>query len=189
MNVMAPKWFLPTRKVAFPTFPVENFSKCCFIKVLMRSCFSLVSMATRYPPFVWQNWIKKTHQIRIHQPLFRVQAATVDSVVTFFRKITDLSQKHLMGFNKWRHDTKLNDIQHFSIMTLSITINKMQHSAQQHSTLCRALLCWVSIVLSVIYAECHIQALSAECHYAECWYAECRGAQLMGDEKIIHFVN
>jgi hypothetical protein len=35
-------------------------------------------------------------------------------------------------------------------------------------------------MLSVIYAECHIQALYAECryaeyHYAECRYAECRG--------------
>ncbi len=34
-------------------------------------------------------------------------------------------------------------------------------------------------MLSVIYAECHIQALYAECHYgerqnAECRYAECR---------------
>jgi hypothetical protein len=30
-------------------------------------------------------------------------------------------------------------------------------------------------MLSVIYAECHIQAIYAECHYAECRYAECRG--------------
>jgi hypothetical protein len=29
-------------------------------------------------------------------------------------------------------------------------------------------------MLSVIYAECHIQALYAGCHYAECRYAECR---------------
>jgi hypothetical protein len=25
---------------------------------------------------------------------------------------------------------------------------------------------------SVIYAECHIQALNAECHYGECLFAE-----------------
>jgi hypothetical protein len=31
-------------------------------------------------------------------------------------------------------------------------------------------------MLSVIYAECHIQALCAECRYAECHYAKCRGA-------------
>jgi hypothetical protein len=31
-------------------------------------------------------------------------------------------------------------------------------------------------MLSVIYAECHIQALYFECRYAECQYAECRGA-------------
>ncbi len=37
------------------------------------------------------------------------------------------------------------------------------------------------VMLSVIYAECRIQALYAEwryaeCHYAECRYAECRNA-------------
>ncbi len=32
-------------------------------------------------------------------------------------------------------------------------------------------------MLSVIYAECHIQAaLYAECHYVECHYAYCRSA-------------
>ncbi len=31
-------------------------------------------------------------------------------------------------------------------------------------------------MLSVIYAECHIQALYAERRYAECRYAECLGA-------------
>jgi hypothetical protein len=31
-------------------------------------------------------------------------------------------------------------------------------------------------MLSVIYAECHMQALYAECRYAEYLYAECRGA-------------
>ncbi len=31
---------------------------------------------------------------------------------------------------------------------------------------------------SIVYAECDIQALHAECHYAECHYAECRGAFL-----------
>jgi hypothetical protein len=28
-------------------------------------------------------------------------------------------------------------------------------------------------MLSVNYAECHIQAPYAECHFAECRYAEC----------------
>ncbi len=32
-------------------------------------------------------------------------------------------------------------------------------------------------MLSVIYAECHMQALYAEWHYAECRYAECRYAE------------
>ncbi len=34
----------------------------------------------------------------------------------------------------------------------------------------------MSVMLSDIHAQCHIQALYAECHYAECLYAECRGA-------------
>ncbi len=29
------------------------------------------------------------------------------------------------------------------------------------------------------YAECHIQALYAECRYADCHYADCRGALTM----------
>jgi hypothetical protein len=31
-------------------------------------------------------------------------------------------------------------------------------------------------MLTLIYAECHIEALYAECRYAECRYGECRGA-------------
>ncbi len=55
------------------------------------------------------------------------------------------------------------------------------------------LLCWLSLMLSVTYAECHIWALNAECHiwalyggwhHAECHYAEfhcaeCRGTLLL----------
>jgi hypothetical protein len=35
-------------------------------------------------------------------------------------------------------------------------------------------------MLCVIYAECHIQAIYAECHYAERRYAECRDALKKG---------
>ncbi len=35
-------------------------------------------------------------------------------------------------------------------------------------------------MLSVIYAECHIQALYAECHYAVCRYAEYRYTECSG---------
>ncbi len=38
------------------------------------------------------------------------------------------------------------------------------------------LLCRVSFMQSVNYAECRKQALYTECRYAECHYAECRGA-------------
>ncbi len=50
-----------------------------------------------------------------------------------------------------------------SIMTLSIIVNKMRHSSYLHSAQGRALLCWVSIMLSYIY-----KSLCAECRYAEC---------------------
>ncbi len=32
-------------------------------------------------------------------------------------------------------------------------------------------------MMSVFYAECHIQELHAECRYVECFYAECRNAE------------
>ncbi len=38
----------------------------------------------------------------------------------------------------------------------------------------------MSVMPSVIYAECHIQALFAEFHYAECRYAECHFAECRG---------
>ncbi len=41
-------------------------------------------------------------------------------------------------------------------------------------------LCWVSFMLSVIYAECRY----AECRYAECQYAEGRGTRRQGINKI-----
>ncbi len=34
-----------------------------------------------------------------------------------------------------------------------------------------------SVMAECNYAQCHLQALCAECHYAECRYADCRGAQ------------
>jgi hypothetical protein len=33
-------------------------------------------------------------------------------------------------------------------------------------------------MLTVTYAECHLKAPHAECHYAEYRYAECHGAKL-----------
>jgi hypothetical protein len=38
------------------------------------------------------------------------------------------------------------------------------------------LLCCVSFMLNIAYAECLKQALYAECCYADCRYAECCGA-------------
>jgi hypothetical protein len=32
-------------------------------------------------------------------------------------------------------------------------------------------------MLSVIYSECHLKTVYAECHYSECRYAECRYAE------------
>jgi hypothetical protein len=38
------------------------------------------------------------------------------------------------------------------------------------------LLCYMSFMLNIIYADCHKYALNIECHYAECHYDERRGA-------------
>jgi hypothetical protein len=34
-------------------------------------------------------------------------------------------------------------------------------------------------MLSVIYAECHMEASFTVCRYAECCYAKCRGTSLL----------
>jgi hypothetical protein len=36
------------------------------------------------------------------------------------------------------------------------------------------------IIVNIIYAECKLQALYAECHYAKCQYAEFYGAFKFG---------
>ncbi len=56
-------------------------------------------------------------------------------------------------------------------MTISTATKKVCDSAFRQSI----------DVLSISYAECHIQALNAEfhyteCHYSDCHYAECHGA-------------
>jgi hypothetical protein len=55
--------------------------------------------------------------------------------------------------------------------------NTQHKDAQHNATQYRELICRVSFVLSVIYAECRKQAHYAECRYAECHYAECRYAE------------
>jgi len=40
------------------------------------------------------------------------------------------------------------------------------------------------VMLSGIYAECYIQALSAEYRYAECSYAECRSTICLCQETL-----
>ncbi len=37
-------------------------------------------------------------------------------------------------------------------------------------------------MLSVIYADCHIQAIFVEGHYAECRYGDCSGANTKSDQ-------
>jgi hypothetical protein len=49
-------------------------------------------------------------------------------------------------------------------------------------------------MLSVTYAECHIQALYDECYYAECLYSECRykecrGAISLTKSEMSYFIN
>jgi hypothetical protein len=42
------------------------------------------------------------------------------------------------------------------------------------------------VMLNVTYAECHIQALYAECHYVECHYAGFRGALRVESHRRLH---
>ncbi len=41
-------------------------------------------------------------------------------------------------------------------------------------------------MLCVLYAECHILALYAECHNAECRYSECLGTLLQGKNTLAY---
>jgi len=71
--------------------------------------------------------------------------------------------------------SSVNGASTLSIITFSIMIkydthrNDTRHNCTEH--------CYAeSFMLSVIYAECRMLALYAECHYGECLSAECRGA-------------
>ncbi len=39
---------------------------------------------------------------------------------------------------------------------------------------------------SVVYAECHVKTLNAQCPYTECHYPECRYAECCGGGRIIN---
>ncbi len=67
-----------------------------------------------------------------------------------------------------QNDTRHNDIQHNNKQNATISIT--QYNNTQNNS--RALLCCVSFMLSVTYAEYHMQPLYAECHYSKCHYAE-----------------
>jgi hypothetical protein len=43
-----------------------------------------------------------------------------------------------------------------------------------------------SIMEEHCYAECHIQAIYAQCRYAECYFAKCRGARFMPVSMILN---
>ncbi len=77
------------------------------------------------------------------------------------------------------NDTKHNHIQHNVIQHKNRKKHDTQHN--KHSLmveyLCAdSLLCWVSLMLIVTYADCHILAVYEECRYAECHLAESHGA-------------
>ncbi len=61
-------------------------------------------------------------------------------------------------------------------MTLSITAEHCY--AERH-------LCWLSLMLTVTYVDCHTKAPYAECHYAECRYAACCYAEYRSMFSII----
>ncbi len=72
----------------------------------------------------------------------------------------------------------------------------IQHNGTEHNG--RLLLCWVSIMGTVMYADCHKlshypefcytechygECHYTECHYGECHYGECRGA--VGNQHLL----
>jgi hypothetical protein len=61
-----------------------------------------------------------------------------------------------------------------NILRLDTHPNDIQLNNKLNATLGIMIL---SITAEHCYAECHMLASFAECHYAECRYAECRGAQ------------
>ncbi len=69
---------------------------------------------------------------------------------------------------RWRHDTQHNGIQH----------NDTQHNSKLNATFSMTTLSTKQRidVLTVTYAQGHLQAIFAECRYAECHYGECRSA-------------
>ncbi len=84
-------------------------------------------------------------------------ATTIDSATTL---------------NKTTFSKMTINITTLSIMTFSMIINKMRHSAL-----------WERVVmLSVIYAECHVWWVSHKAVFAECRYAECRYAEWCGTQ-------
>jgi hypothetical protein len=76
----------------------------------------------------------------------------------------------------------------FGIMTFSIEVKKhgTQRNGTQHNG--RALVAWVSFMLTVTYAKCSIYIPFAGCLYAVCRYAECRGAVLLHAERLSRFL-
>jgi hypothetical protein len=71
-----------------------------------------------------------------------------------------------------------NYIQQNDMQDNDIQYDDTQHKDIQHNG--RALLRLVSFNLSVIYADCQIQALYVECHYAEC-----RGADFLAANNTL----
>jgi hypothetical protein len=70
------------------------------------------------------------------------------------------------------NDIQVNDTQHNDILINDTQHNDIQINDTQHNV--RELFCWVSFMLCVYCAECHIWALYSDCRYADCHYAECR---------------
>jgi hypothetical protein len=64
----------------------------------------------------------------------------------------------------WRYATQHNDTQHNDIRHNDTQHNDIQHHSKWNVTL--------NIIAEHCYAECHIKAPYAECHYAECRCAE-----------------
>ncbi len=112
---------------------------------------------------------KNILQVLQNDTSFCFESATISSGQVQIFQIS----RYMNGTTTFRKTTL--SITTFSIMTLSIsTLSIMAVS-----------LCWLSFLLSVTSADCHIYALYVECRYAECHYAKCRSAIWMLSERQI----
>ncbi len=105
------------------------------------------------------------------------------SLLVYFVENLNCEKVYLLmrsGHPIWRHNTQHYDTQHDDTEHDDTQHNDTKHDHTQgndteHNDIqdYNVMIAW--FMQSVIYGECHREALYAKCSYTECHYAECRG--------------